>query len=122
VETELVNPWSLYSREAINNVGGFSKWFGRWVGYSHEETDLFVRMSKRGYKLFYQSKSISYHKHTSKGGTRVNQIRYCWNYFGAHTIFLIKDYGMKAIYMFPLFVLYVFLNLIKYLPRLVKHA
>ena len=114
VETELVNPWSLFNKRAIENIGGYSKLFGKLVGYSHEETDLFVRLAKNHYGLFYQSKSISYHKHTSKGGTRVGQLRYAWNYVGAHTIFLVKNYNIRSVYMLPFCALYVMVNLLKY--------
>ena len=122
LETELVNPWSLYNKAAIQDVKGFSPLFWRIVGYSHEETDLFVRLVKKGYGLYYQSHSVSYHKHTKSGGTRVNQVRYSWNYFSAHILFLVKDYGWRSLYMIPCCIGYVGINVLKYLPKLVQNG
>lgn len=121
LETELVNPWSLFNKDAIKEVGGYSPVFGRIVGYSHEETDLFVRLAKKGYGLYYQAHSVSYHKHTKFGGTRVNQVRYGWNYFSAHAVFLVKDYGWRSLYMMPLCGGYVGINMLKYLPLVLQN-
>lgn len=119
-ETDLVNPWSLFNKAAIKSVGGYSPWFGKFVGYSHEETDLMVRLNKAGYGLYYDSQSVAHHKRTLSGGTRVKQSKYAWNYVSAHVLFLMKDYTWRSVYMIPCCFLYVGFNAVKYLPQMVK--
>lgn len=121
LETDIVSSWSLFDKKAILEIGRYSTIYNKIVGYSHEETDLFVRLRKHGYKLYYQSKALAYHKHSSKGGTRVGQIRYAWNYVAAHTIFLLKNYGIKAIYMLTFSYISLILNVMKYVPKLRKN-
>jgi glycosyltransferase involved in cell wall biosynthesis len=122
IQTDVVCPWSLFNKDAILSVGGYSDWYGRLVGYSHEETDLFVRLVKHGYGLYYQSSAVSYHNHSKTGGTRVSIVRYSWNYLSSHMIFLVKNFGWKSVYMMPLCFGYLFLNAMRYLPKLVLNV
>lgn len=120
VECDFGQPWSLFNKEAIKAVGGYSKLYGRLVTYSHEDTDLMVRLIKNGYKVYYDSRSIATHRRTESGGTRVKQLRYAWNCIGGHIIFLVKNYGWRTSYMLPCCVVYVGYNGIKYLPQALK--
>lgn len=97
--SDVLPPWSLYSKSAISTVGNYDAKSYNMFNYSHEETDMFIRLRRAGYKLFYQSKAISQHKHANKGGTRTSQIRYYYYFVGSHMAYLIKNYHWKAAYM-----------------------
>jgi GT2 family glycosyltransferase len=100
-ETALVPSWSLFDREALEAVGGYEgKAYNRF-NFSHEETDLFVRMRRAGYRLYFHPGAIAHHQHESRGGTRTSPIKYYYYYLGAHLVFLVRNFRWAAVYMIP---------------------
>lgn len=101
-ETPLVPSWSLFAKDAFAEIGGYEEKAYNIVGtYSHEETDFFVRLGKRGYKLYFQPKAVARHKHVASGGCRVSSIKYYYFYLLGHIIFLKRNFGWKSLYMVP---------------------
>jgi GT2 family glycosyltransferase len=117
VESDFGTPWSLFNKEAIYEIGGYSKAYPKFIQCNHEDTDLMVRLVKNGYKVYYNSKAIGYHKRSISGGTRVSQFKYARNDTIGHIIFLFKNYNWRALYMLPCCVIYVGFNVLKYLPK-----
>jgi GT2 family glycosyltransferase len=104
-EVPNVHACSLYSRQALEAVNGYDE--GRYSGnYLYEETDLNIRIRKKGYKLYFQPKAIVWHDHTQgDGGCRVNAFRYGFYFVLNHTKFVIKNFHLRAIWMVPSFII-----------------
>jgi len=101
METAVVPSWSLFDREALEAVGGYEgKAYNRF-NFSHEETDLFVRMRKAGYSLYFHPGALAHHMHESRGGTRTSPLKYYYYYVGAHVVFLVRNFKWAATYMIP---------------------
>ncbi len=112
METALVPSWSLFDKNAINDVGGYENSAYNRFNFSHEETDLFVRLKKAGYALYFHPFAIAHHKHESRGGTRTSPLKYYYYYLGAHIVFLLRNFHWKACYMVPACLAFLFLNVI----------
>jgi len=104
IETFTLHACSLIPKEVIFDVGGYST--GEYIGNCYrEETDLYFRMRKKGYKLFFDPTAQALHKSEKKGGSKFDKeilthyycIRNQW-------VFLRKFFHYKAIIMFPLFI------------------
>lgn len=119
METALVPSWSLFDKEAIKAVGGYERSAYNRFNYSHEETDLFVRLTGSGYKLFFHPGAVAHHKHESRGGTRTSPLKYYYYYLGAHIVFLFRNYRWKASYMIPACMSFLALNVLRSSPALV---
>jgi len=69
-----LNPWRIghgnnmaYRKEIFNQVGLFDENLGVGAkGERSEDTDMFYRVLKKGYKIYYNPKAIIYHKHLIK--------------------------------------------------------
>ena len=120
VETVLLPSWSLFTRDALNKIGGYEYRAYNRFNYSHEETDMFTRLRKAGYKLFFQPKAVAHHKHETRGGTRASPIKYYYYYLGAHIIFLVRNFGWRAMYMIPACLVFITYGVIRSIPVLMK--
>lgn len=118
-ETMLVPSWSLFDKEAIKEVGGYDETAYNRFNYSHEETDFFIRLRKRGYKLYFQPRAVAHHKHEVRGGTRTSPVKYYYYYLGAHIIFLVRNFGWKSMYMIPACLLFMAYSVGKSSPALI---
>ncbi len=98
---DLLPPWSLFNKQALLDIGLYDEQTYNRFNYSHEESDIFIRLRQAGYTLIYESKAVSYHNHASKGGTRTTQLRYLYYFVGAHMAYLIKNFKLRALYMIP---------------------
>jgi glycosyltransferase involved in cell wall biosynthesis len=98
---------SLYPRSVLEQVGGYDE--KRYQGnFLYEETDLNYRIRKKGYKFYFEPKAILYHKITSKGGCRVNTLRYGYFFILNHIKFVTKNYNLlQSLYMIPSFLFFV---------------
>ncbi|NAT10279.1 hypothetical protein C4E22_01790 [ANME-1 cluster archaeon AG-394-G06] len=108
---------SLIPKSVFEDVGGYEE--NRYKGtYTHEEHDFYFQVKKRGYKLYFQSKAITYHKHVDSGGCRVNNLlaSECYS-IRNRTLFSFKFYGIRSIYMIFFNILLIFLNTLKYIFR-----
>lgn len=75
----------LINREVFNRAGGFDEEYF----LTYEETDLFIKLLKMGYKIFYDSSLKVYHKHTLTSGDE--SLKYS---FKSMMHFLKKHYGV----------------------------
>jgi glycosyltransferase involved in cell wall biosynthesis len=98
-----VHACSLYSRQALESVGGYDE--TTYQGnYLYEETDLNVRIRKLGYTLIFQPKAIMNHYHgRGDGGCRVGAFRYGVFFVLNHLKFLVKNYAIRSVWMMPFF-------------------
>jgi len=97
----LLPSWSLFDRDALDFIGGYESEAYMRFHCSHEETDLFVRLQKAGYKLFFCPGAVTHHMRESSGGARTSPFKYYYNYLGAHFIFLVRNFKWAATYMIP---------------------
>ncbi len=118
-ETMLLPSWSLFARDALSEVGGYEEKAYNRFNYSHEETDFFVRLREKGYKLYFQPRAVAHHKHEARGGTRTSPIKYYYYYVGAHIIFLLRNFGWKSIYMIPACLLFITYSVARSIPVLI---
>ena len=119
VETALLPSWSLFARDALSEIGGYEEKAYNRFNYSHEETDVLVRLRKKGYKLYFQPRAVAHHKHEARGGTRASPVRYYYYYVGAHIIFLLRNFGWKSIYMIPACLFFLAYGVVKSIPVLI---
>lgn len=81
--------------------------------YLLEESDLYMRVRKRGYVLIYQPEAIAYHFAGFKGGCMkpMNSLNtYLWELIN-NGIYLFKYYSMRAVPMLMINVLHKLLKL-----------
>ena len=114
LELPIIHGYSLTSRKAVLQVGGFDERTYRG-NYWREETDLWLRMKQKGYKLYYQPKARIYcQKGATQGGqwsnVKENLLRYEYYVLRNHRAFLRKFYGKKSYLMLPPFVMRRFLE------------
>ena len=121
METPLLPSWSLFEKDAVNKVGGYECSAYNRFNYSHEETDLFVRLMNNGYTLYFHPQAVARHKHESRGGTRTSPIKYYYFYVGAHVVFLLRNFRWKAVYMVPSCLTFLTYNALRYSPALVAN-
>jgi len=114
LELPIIHGYSLTSKKAFLEVGGFDA--KTYKGnFWREETDLWLRMKQKGYKLYYQPKAKIYcQKGTIQGGqwsnVEENLLRYEYYVLRNHSVFLKKFYGKKSYLMLPPFVIRRFLE------------
>ncbi|MBI5680851.1 MAG: glycosyltransferase family 2 protein [Methanobacterium sp.] len=82
--------------------------------YTGEESDFHFKLTKKGYKLYFQPEAIMFHNVESEGGCRLPL--YSWSYYFIrnHIIFLIRNFGIKSVYMAPYFLLFVLYAILHY--------
>jgi glycosyltransferase involved in cell wall biosynthesis len=105
VEVPALHACSLIPRKAFQRIGGYDERL--YTGtYHKEEVDLYYRMRKDGYKLFFQPKSIIYHNPLNCGGCeKDNLLRIYYYEFRNSILFLSRFYGILQsvrIYLYPL--------------------
>ena len=109
-----VHACSLYLKDALLKVGGYEE--NAYKGnYTCEEVDLNVRIRKIGYKLYFQPNAVVHHYKSEAGGVRLSSA-YLTNYYMVrnHIIFIIRNFGIKSVYMIPLYMLHLTNLLLKY--------
>jgi len=86
-------------RQVLEEVGGFSSLFGGTAYF--EETDLCLRVKKKGFKIIFEPQAMLYHLQASRGGNRENDF-YNWRYWYFHNyvIFFLRNFNKL---LFPLF-------------------
>lgn len=111
---------SLILKSAFEDVGGYED--NRYKGtYCREESDFYFKVKKRGFKLYFQPKAITYHKYVEFGGCRVNNILVDEYYrIRNHMLFVLRFYGLRSIYMIFFYIVSVFLNTLKYIFRNIR--
>jgi glycosyltransferase involved in cell wall biosynthesis len=112
-ETVTGHACCLYNRSALQEVGGYEEKAYKGT-YGREETDLNFRLSKAGYKFFFQPEAVSEHKKIKTGGSRQsNQAKFYYYGIRNHFIFLVRIFGARAIYMIPCYLINTQVRLLK---------
>jgi len=96
---------SMYPKKILDEVGGYAE--NVYIGnYYREETDLNFRILQNGYRFYYQSKAWAVHNVQKSGGCRNFSFIISESFkIRNHIMFLIRIFGIKALYMIPLFLL-----------------
>jgi len=112
-EVPFLHACSLISREVFTTIGGYNTML--YTGnYIREESDLYFRARIEEFKLFFQPKAVAWHLHFAVGGTKMPLLPSNYYTIRNHSLFLIKFFGLKAIYMIPSFcIFYIFTTLKK---------
>jgi len=107
-EVPITHGYTLIRKEAFLSVGGFDEESYRG-NYFREETDLWLRLRKKGYKIYYQPKAKLYCQGGLTKGGQWSNVRgslalYEYYVLRNHLVFLKKFYGGKAYFMFMPFI------------------
>jgi GT2 family glycosyltransferase len=105
-EVEGIHSCSLYTRSAIEDAEGYDE-INYGGNFLYEETDLNYRILSKGYKFYFEPKAIFYHKSVAEGGCRVKALNYAYFFILNHVRFLTKNFGLKSLYMIPLFLIFI---------------
>jgi len=95
---------SLIPKKLFNDVGSYYTAYK--YNYSCEESDLYMRASRKGYVFVYQPRAVTYHISGLVGGCTISNI--ILNELAGlhnHLIFLMRNFGLKATYMSVLYLL-----------------
>ena len=109
VEVPILHGYSMIRKSAFLDVGGFDE--RTYTGnYWREETDLWLRFKRKGYKLYYQPKAKIYcQKSLTRGGqwSNVGEKRSLYEYYVVrnHRNYLKKFYGKERFFMLPTFII-----------------
>lgn len=104
-EVPSVHACSLYSKQALEEIGGYDE--KTYLGnYLYEETDLNLRLRKSGYRLLFQPAAIMHHRlESASGGCRVDAKRYAYYFVLNHIKYLGKNFGWHCVWMIPFFLI-----------------
>lgn len=109
-----IHACSLFSKEAFEEVGGYS---GIYRGtHVLQEDDLHLRMRDKGYKLYFQPKAIVHHELAETGGCMdfSSSMVYSYYFLRNQIIFVVRNFGMKSLFIVPFFLFYIFAKTIEY--------
>lgn len=115
VETFTIHACSLYEKKLLENVGGYAE--RSYKGnYKREESDLNFRIKTRGYRFYFQSDAVAYHKKTYSGGCSKSSLIIS-EYFTIrnHIVFLYRNFGTSVCYMVPMYILIYVFRMLKFL-------
>lgn len=96
VEVPTLHSLSLISRKVFSEVGLYDENYYKG-NFLREETDLFLRATKKSYRIFYQPHAILYHFPVSVGGCRLPFWKSEYYNFRNHLLFLVRFYGIKTL-------------------------
>lgn len=104
-EVVTLHACSLYPKTLLEVIGGYEE--KAYIGnFYREETDLNFRIKKMGYKLYFQSNAVAHHNRIESGGCRTGLfIRNELYTIRNHLVFLLRIFGIKAIYMIPFYII-----------------
>lgn len=109
LEVPIIHGYALTRKDALRQVGGFDQKTYKGNFY-REETDLWLRIRGKGYKLYYEPTAKIYcQKGLTKGGqwsnVKENPITYEYYVIYNHHQFLKKFFGKRRFFMLPTFLL-----------------
>jgi glycosyltransferase involved in cell wall biosynthesis len=100
-----IHACSLYPRVVFDREGMFEE--KAYVGnYMFAEADYNIRLRKKGYKLLFAPKAIIYHYTYPSGGCRLPFISYAYYAVRNQVLYIARNYGIKAFYMIPSFMIF----------------
>jgi len=91
---------SLFPREVFDEVGWYDNKHFK-VNFLYEDTDMAFRIRKAGYKLIFEPRAVLHHYLALNGGCRGATARYLLGFFANHSIFVMKHYPRRALFMLP---------------------
>lgn len=115
-----VHACSLFSKEAFGDVGGYSEIYkGTHV---LQEDDLHLRMRDKGYKFYFQPKAIVHHELAETGGCMdfSSSMAFSYYFLRNQIIFIVRNFGMKSLFIVPSLLFYIFAKAIEYRLKSVK--
>ena len=117
-EVVTLHACSIYPKTLLEEIGGYAE--KAYIGnFYREETDLNFRIKKEGHKLYFQPNAIAHHNRIASGGCRTSQLMRNEVYtIRNHLVFLLRIFGIKAIYMIPFFFLNRSLRSLNYIVRI----
>ncbi len=103
---------SLYPKAIFEMIKYPEKvYIGNYIG---EESEMNLRLRKMGYNLYFQPKAIMNHFVQESGGCRLPIYKWSYYFLRNHSLFLIRNYGYKSLYMETMFVLYISHTILSY--------
>ena len=93
-EVPFLHACALINREVFNEIGGWNNTLYRG-NYLRDESDLYFRARKAGFKLFFQPEAVAWHVHFSKGGTKMPLIKSNYYTIRNHSLFLAKFFELR---------------------------
>jgi len=125
-EVPIIHGYSLVRKEAFLDIGGFDE--KTYKGnYYREETDLWLRLRNKGYKLYYEPKAKIYcQKSLTRGGQWSNVggkiLTYEYYVIRNHKEFLKKFHGKERFFMLPTFIIRrLYVRLVQTYERIQNH-
>lgn len=105
MEVVIGHACSLYDTSILREVRGYTEnTYKR--NYCREESDLQLRLAKKGYRYYFQPKAVADHAKINTGGCRISDpLSQTYYYARNHIVFLVKIFGIKSVYMIPCFLL-----------------
>jgi glycosyltransferase involved in cell wall biosynthesis len=101
-ETPILPSGGLYDLDLLRKIGFSEDYIGKPI--FHEDNDLHFRARKCGLRFFYQPKAICYHLRYPKGGERsFSLLKQQYFTLRNHYHFIAKFFGLKSLYMAPIF-------------------
>ena len=95
----------MYPREHLVAIGGYAEKAYKGT-YCREESDLNMRLINNGVQFYYQPTAVADHNRITTGGCRLQgKLKQTYYYARNHIVYLLRNYGIKASYMIPCFVL-----------------
>ncbi|MDD4523660.1 MAG: glycosyltransferase family 2 protein [Methanosarcina sp.] len=105
LEAEIGHACCLYPRDQLQAIGGYEEKAYKGT-YCREESDLNMRLINRGFKFYFQPAAVADHNRVSTGGCRLSgRLRQTYYYARNHIAFLLRNFGIKSIYMIPCFLI-----------------
>jgi GT2 family glycosyltransferase len=115
-EVDDVHACSLYPKSVFIEEGGFEE--RAYTGnYMYAEAEYNIKIRKKGYRLLFQPKAIAYHYTHPSGGCRMPFLPYAYYSVRNHTLYLGRNYGARALYMIPSFMVFMGMVSVIYLFR-----
>lgn len=95
-----------FRKKALLDIRGFDTWFDKTA--HREETDVCVRLAKKGYKILYNPRATIVHHAENEG--RENRLSFLYSNYKQHQYFVFKN-GMLNFSGLPEFILGEFLEI-----------
>lgn len=118
-ETFTAHACTLYLKKALEAVGNYSTIY---IGnFFREETEPPMKMNALGYGLFFQSKAYALHKRYPSGSYYgLPRLSFEWLTIRNHIIFTTRVFGLRSLYMVPLYICKVGVKLVGAVGRGVR--
>lgn len=105
LEVDMGHACCIYPRSHLQAIGGYEEEAYKGT-YCREESDLNMRLINRGFKFYFQPAAVADHNRVGTGGCRLSgRLRQTYYYARNHIVFLLRNFGIKSMYMIPCFLI-----------------